>query len=195
MRSTFAKFLFLFSTLFATVIPTVHAGLPKNGPHIHYFDGFSGKDILRLDDGSEWRAASPTEAYNTFAWERGNRVFITPNYGIFSNAERYPFYLVNKDRGDSYVRVSPVASSIAFDARSHWVLSANLGLGIATVESGQKTLTSWDIAPNYTHLLRSWKTNDIIIIGVNDVWCSWLNPYDYILINFTRGHFVQASLH
>lgn len=197
MKMTFKKMLAAVALLTATLLPVAsHAiTIPHVGPHWHILDGFSDKDLLRLEDGSEWRAASPAEAYTAYSWQPGDHVYITPNNGVFTASSYYPFYLNNFDRG-TYIRVVPVSSPIHFGEFSYWLFGTNLTLGHATIVSGQQGgLMTWDVSSSYSYILRDWDPNDHIVIGLYDSLFSFLSSYNYVLINFNKANYVQARPH
>lgn len=209
MKKTLSKVAIALTVLFSICLPATSYAYktPSRGPHVHMFDGMSSKDLVRLEDGSEWRAATPSEAYTAHAWrsavvnqfgeiERlGDRILITPNNGLFSSASYYPFYLNNQDDG-TYIRVEPVSSPIHFGEESFWVFNTNMRLGHAYLVCGKGgELVTWEVSSSYAHLLKDWEPNDHIVIGVYDSLLSFLSSYNYILINFNKAHYVQARTH
>ncbi|MES2344867.1 MAG: hypothetical protein V4494_02885 [Chlamydiota bacterium] len=209
MKKRLSKIALAFAALFTVCLPiTAHAYTTANRtPHLHIFEGFSTKDLIRLEDGSEWRAATPNEAFIAYSWQPtvrdlygviqklGDRITITPNKGIFTSSSYYPFYLNNQNDG-SYIRVEPVASPIHFGANSFWVFNKNMNLGYVYLASGgSEDLIPWEISSSYYHLLKDWEPNDHIVVGVYDSFISFLSSYNYILINFNKAHFVQARPH
>lgn len=187
--------------------------VPRVGSHWHNLDGFNigSRDILILEDGSEWRAASPAEAYIAQSWQAsdryyrgdsyrypsdyaGNFIYITPNYGLFTEGTSYPFYLNNYDRNES-IRVVPVASPLHYGEDSYWVFGTNLVLGHITLVCGRGGLVTWDVSSSYNYILRNWDPNDPIVIGLYDGYLSCLSSYKHILINFNKADFVQARPH
>lgn len=209
MKKMLSKMVVILATIFSFGLSsTSHAyTAPNRGPHIHIFDGLSGKDLIRLEDGSEWRAASAAEAYTVHTWQStifnsygeierfGDRIVITPNNGLFTSAAYFPFYLNNQEDG-SYIRVEPVSSPIHFGEASFWVFNANPNLGHVYLVSGRGgELSTWEVSSSYSYLLRDWEANDHIVIGIYDSLFSFLSSYNYILINFNKAHFVQARPH
>lgn len=208
MKKMFSKIAVALTAIFSICLPITSQALTvaTRGPHIHYFDGMKGKDIVRLEDGSEWRAATPNEAYIAHSWrpvilnafgeiDRGDRLVLSPNNGLFTEANYYPFYITNQEDG-TYIRVEPVASPIQYGKNSFWVFNTNKQLGHVYLVSGQGgDLITWEISSSYSHTVRDWEPNDHIVIGVNEGIFSFFNSYNYILINFNKASFVQARPH
>jgi hypothetical protein len=212
MKQKLSTLVLALTALIALCLPNIaqardlYAGASRTS-HVHIFDCITNKDLIRLEDGSEWRAATPNEAFIAYSWQPtvrnsrgdvqvfGDRIVITPNKGLFTSASYFPFYLNNQEDG-SYIRVEPVSSPIYFGSDSFWVFNTNLRLGYVYLSAGNSPdLISWEISSSYYYLLRDWEPDDHIVVGLYDSLFSFLTSYNYILINFNKAHFVQARPH
>lgn len=155
---------------------------------IHQVVAFSVTgDLVEIEDGSRW-SVSLSDISTVIQWRIGDRLSLTPSYGIFSNSY---YYLVNHTLNSS-VRVLPFEGPLAMGGNTHWVYNLDSFLGVVTLVNGRGEYTRWCISESDAYLFHTWGVNDAIIIGNNSGFPLYLSSYDHILINVNMNHYVRC---
>lgn len=143
---------------------TYHAGVLH-----HPFAVFDFGTRVQLEDGSIW-IVHPGDTYKTLNWLTSDLVLITANHS-WNAGDRY---MLNNENTGVSVRVNLEERPIYFP---HWIIAIDLNTTRVQIEDG----TIWDMSTDDRYIVRNWRINENVIIGINNGWLSQWRPN--ILIN------------
>ncbi len=119
-------------------------------------------DTVELEDGSCWQVYF-FDRNKTLDWFTTDRIIITQNMGWFSSSSYY-YELVNLDKiYNNHVRVNLVIKPFYNGYYTHWITAIDPIMNEVYLDDG----TIWAMDPFDHSMIRDWRINDTVIIGVN----------------------------
>lgn len=167
----------------------IYEGYPRKyeGSH-HWPTGRSSNgDTIDLEDGTKW-GVYKGDALCTIDWEMGDRIVITNNP---STRSLYKYNLRNLDTDDC-IRVNLSVGPFSEGPYTIRVSYINYGGDIAVAHDGAGRELELSFSSFDEKKVKSWEQGDSIVIGVNDDWTSWWNPY--LFINVQTLESVRGNL-
>lgn len=147
---------------------------------------------VELDDGSVWRAASSSDAYEMKNWRVNDTLVIHPT--AFPNWSGGRFFIVNERLNRSSV-VELSQGPILNRSTNNQITYIDYSNGYLELHDGAGRISTWTISYADRAAFQKWKPNQSVIIGSNeDCYAGWLSNQGYILINVERNDFVNANL-
>lgn len=163
----------------------------------HWIESFPSENILKLEDGSEWRVHD-NQTSIIFSWRTNAPIVITPVFSWFTTPS-YPYLLHNKETDQSVKVKMQDIGPFRFGPLSTWVAGIDKSSAELFLINGQGDRTQWEVHPSDRYLLEGtknnvedgWNVNDAVVIGKNDGWLWWFSSYDHILINVESDHYIR----
>ncbi len=158
--------------------------------HYHWIEDFPQKNVLKIEDGSEW-IFDQSEEQRLESWTPGDTIVISPKQQM-PWGSNYPYVMSNKTAGTS-IDVKLFTGPIAYGTQTSWVIGKDPNLGHIYLINAQGDRTVWEVSATDMSLFQDWKVNDAVIIGENDSYLWWFSAYSNILINVNMNHNVRAK--
>jgi hypothetical protein len=136
---------------------------------------------ITLEDGSLW-SVKFGDTFKMANWLKSDSVVIVPN-GPFSY---YKYRIVNQD---TFVTINAnlVLTPYLSGPYTYNVLATDYIFDKVWLNDG----SVWEVSPFDNAILQSWKSSDIVIIGINDDYLHDLRPN--VLINTFTNEYVRAT--
>lgn len=83
--------------------------------------------------------------------------------------------------------IKPMLTTAPFPTNCHWLV--NIGDNGRSIEFEDGS--HWEISAFESHVLRTWRREDSLVVTPNS---SWLSSYDYYITNKSNNTFVKANL-
>jgi len=138
-------------------------------------------DTLVMEDGSIWQI-SPSDRALLSGWKKNDLIVITQS-GYFSG---YTYKIMNKSVNNA-VAANLGLGSIIGGKYSHRIVEINPFIGEILLENG----FHWRVPSSDVVLLRDWKINDTIIVGINT---RFFSSGEFILIDVEVNNYVKTNL-
>lgn len=149
---------------------------------VHWVNALTPKGgMIEIEDGSMWKV-SPHDSYKVQGWLPGDELYITQNTSWFSI---YDYRLHNRMTGSS-VETNLSLGPLLNNPYTHWITDINLSQNLVLLEDG----SSWEVYSGDALLLKKWLATDVVVVGVNQGWCSSTRPC--LLINVNMNQYVRA---
>ncbi|MBA3723163.1 MAG: hypothetical protein H0W88_12285 [Parachlamydiaceae bacterium] len=126
---------------------------------------------IYLHDGSLWYVY-PDHRRVVKGWVKSDRIIIKPNASCFSS---YSYVFHNRENGQ-IVQISLLEPPIETGAYTHWVTDIDYANRLVYLNDN----TSWHVNPRDSSF-NKWRTQDRVILGVNNKWRT--REFPHILIN------------
>ncbi len=153
-----------------------HPGAYHKAVHISPF-----AETVTGQDGTVWSIAY-TDRYKVLGWLPSDVLVIVPNRSWFSS---YDFYMINENTGesiDAYIMSGPKpAGQYTFQ-----IIEIDYDNNIVRLDD-----STWALSSDDETLVKQWKPDDFVIIGINDGWNSSIRPN--ILINVRLQKYATAN--
>lgn len=155
----------------------------------HWIDQFPQSDIIKLEDGSEWRF-DQSDIYVMRTWRPGDTLVISPKETWFFSSN-YRFVLTNKDLGSS-VDVNPYLGPISHGTLTSWVNGVDKNLGQVYLINGQGDRSVWEVYSADRYLFDEWAVNHTVMLGENNSWLWWFSSFNNVIINVNMNHYIRV---
>lgn len=146
------------------------------------------KDILKLDDGSEWKI-SAFDRYKVKSWSSGDHLVIRSSNKWFS---LYRYKIINQTIG-SVVEANVSGRSEDNALRHIFFHGFDKQQNMLMLMNQKKEIMYWMVAPPYQICVDTWKIKDPLIFGYNSEEDASI--YKMILINVKNNLFVKCNLY
>jgi hypothetical protein len=160
-----------------TTYTTSHPGALHYPASVSYFGA-----TVTLGDGSMWNIYSG-DRYLTLNWYISDLVLILPNHNLFSI---YNYCLVNQQTGVS-VQANLAVGPYYNGMNTYWIVAFDDYNNQVCLNDG----SIWSVSSLDSYCLKSWYSNDTLIMGFNDDFYSSIRPN--ILINVNTLNHVRAN--
>lgn len=160
------------------------ADLNQRPLNLHWIEQIPSSFHIRLEDGSQW-SCGVDDALSLRNWRAQDDVEIAPNSSFFTPHD-YKFILINKTVNSSII-VNMVAPPNPTNTYTHKVQRIEYDSGMVYLMNGHARQSRWEVHPRDKELIKGWKVQDILFVGIDVHWLWWLNSYDHILIHVKSG--------
>ena len=145
-------------------------------------------DLIKLEDGSYW-SVNPDHQELLQNWFEGDPIAIRQaSRKWWGNNDLYPFVIYNR-RTDENIEVKFATEPEYHNFYRRYINEISKSENNAFIVLNDNTL--WPLKEKERDIWSSWIPGDVIIIGSNNTYLSWLNPN--ILINTNCGATVVVS--
>lgn len=131
-------------------------------------------DTIEIEDGSIWSIHS-WDSHKTKEWKKGHTVFITKN-GWWGSCK----YRLHNQNTKNSIRVDMSLQPLFNGVNTHWITDIDLDIRLVWLEDG----SIWKIDRSEMQMLKTWKINHTVIIGINNNW--FAGSYSNTLINVDK---------
>lgn len=136
------------------------------------FDGF----FLDTEDGAQWKVY-PEDGITSANWLMSDDIVLVTNGDKIKN--NYPYKLKNLDRKNE-VRVNLSWGPYIRGLYSFEIVDIDFNKNNILIMDGAGFTTFIDLSRWDTKVTKYWMVGDQIIVGVNNDWLRWWNPYFFL---------------
>lgn len=152
--------------------------------NLHWIEQIPGSYQIRLEDGSQW-SCGIEDAQTVRSWRAQDDIEIARNTSLFTPHD-YKFILINKSLNTSII-VNLASPPNPTSTYTHKIQRIEYDAGIIHLINGQTRQSRWEVHPRDKELIKSWKNQETLIIGIDVHWLWWLSNCDHILIHVKSG--------